>query len=117
MRLKPTLLFLSITQLAAAALTVGIGWYRSEPGAIPLANVGFFVAIGLRVLGLLMVRGGRIGDNPAATGMAHASSNDPHATRAVDDANRLAGINQGTLLIVGGLLWLGVVALGYQWIA
>jgi len=117
MRLKPTLIFLTATQFAAALLTTGIAWYRHQMAAIPLANTGFFVAIGLCVLGLLMTRGARLGDNPAATDMAHSTSSDPGAVRAADYSDMLAGINQGALLIVGGLLWLGLVALAYQWLA
>ncbi|GAB3255323.1 hypothetical protein [Chitinimonas naiadis] len=114
MRLKSAFKFIAGTNLVAAILTLVAALLLKRTSPLQLADTGTIVAIVIVALGALMARGARIGDGPVVDDMTSATSTTPGHVRWADSDNVLAGMNQGALMIVAGLVWLGLVALAYR---
>ncbi len=97
-----------VVVLCALASAIGF-WFWAEHTLLGYTNAATVVAIAVGVVGSLISRGARIGDNPVHTEMASSVADSPGGLHAADHHDMMAGVTYGALLIVAGVAWLLIV--------
>jgi len=109
MYIRKALLIILVVQVVAAIATAAAVLYLQKFTVLGVTNAGTIVAMAIAVLGTLIVRGARIGSNPVYTDMATSVASNPNGVRWADYEDMAAGLSYGTLLILGGLMWLLII--------